>query len=231
MGNLIRIPHSELHATLEVLEHLGVEPGDFARIRRHDWQANLVVRTIQSNREGPASLEAQLEEWECLYQGLFDVVGSTGGIVIPRRESGFNWLVVVDPAIRMNRIFEAWIRLFKSDWDGSRPHAFSLRSRSKPYVLWVRDRVEAGEEPGKLSVDEVLARSIETMDLRERALLEIVYYRRTGEHLDLEDWTLCPLSRNPQGEVASVGVNKVFDTVTIVAHPPDWKGRVRQAIL
>lgn len=50
MGNLIRIPHSELHATLEVLEHLGVTPEDFARIRQGEIQAGAVARVMMTGR-------------------------------------------------------------------------------------------------------------------------------------------------------------------------------------
>ena len=46
MGNLTKIPHSELTATLEILEHLGVEERHFKMIRTDPNRASVVAQTI-----------------------------------------------------------------------------------------------------------------------------------------------------------------------------------------
>ena len=39
--------------------------------------------------------------------------------------------------------------------------------------------------------------------LEERLLLEIEYFKKTGKHLDVENWTLCSGSRYQDGYVPS----------------------------
>ncbi len=46
MGNLTKIPHSELNATLEILEHLGVEERHLKMIRQDPNRASVVAQTM-----------------------------------------------------------------------------------------------------------------------------------------------------------------------------------------
>ena len=56
MGNLIRMPHSELHATIEVLDALGVEPEDFERVRQDRSLAEKVAEAFASAREAAKNI-------------------------------------------------------------------------------------------------------------------------------------------------------------------------------
>lgn len=51
MGNLTKIPHSELTATLEVLARFGVEQEDFDRVRQDRAQAERVAAAFRAGRE------------------------------------------------------------------------------------------------------------------------------------------------------------------------------------
>lgn len=46
MGNLLKTPHSELHATLEILERLGVEERHLTLIRKDPARASVVAQTM-----------------------------------------------------------------------------------------------------------------------------------------------------------------------------------------
>ena len=54
MGNLVRIPHSELNATLEKLDQFGVAPEHFTQMRSDDGFAERVAQSILRGGEGPS---------------------------------------------------------------------------------------------------------------------------------------------------------------------------------
>lgn len=50
MGDLIRMPHSEVTATLELLDRLGVTPHDFAILRKaSSWSRTVVARVLRTD--------------------------------------------------------------------------------------------------------------------------------------------------------------------------------------
>jgi hypothetical protein len=72
------------------------------------------------------------------------------------------------------------------------------------YAVWFRDRVEADEELKNLSTDCLKERNISGITLEERLLLELIYFRETGNHLDIQNITLCSGSRRGDGDVPLV---------------------------
>jgi hypothetical protein len=73
------------------------------------------------------------------------------------------------------------------------------------YAIWVRDRVEADEELKNKSANDLKEASTPGNTLLERLLLELKYFKETGKHLDIENWTLCSGSRDSDGCVPGVG--------------------------
>lgn len=62
MGDLIRMPHSELHATIEVLDKLGVTPHDFEVLRKaSSWSQATVARVHKMDDGVWAALELEDE--------------------------------------------------------------------------------------------------------------------------------------------------------------------------
>jgi len=58
MGDLIRMPHSELHATIEVLDRLGVTPQDFEALRKAStWSQATTARVHKTDPSVWAALE------------------------------------------------------------------------------------------------------------------------------------------------------------------------------
>ncbi len=77
------------------------------------------------------------------------------------------------------------------------------------YAILVRDLVEADEDNQNLSAEFVRARgTLNTETILERIFHELFYYWKIGTHLDLETWTLCSGSRNSDGFVPIVGINR-----------------------
>ena len=63
---------------------------------------------------------------------------------------------------------------------------------------------EADFENKNKSADDCDKEGIKGISLRERLLMEIIYFKRTGEHLDIESITLCTGSRYSDGDVPVV---------------------------
>lgn len=60
MGDLIRMPHSELHATIEILDRLGVTPHDFEVLRKaSSWSQATVARVHKTDPSVWAALELE----------------------------------------------------------------------------------------------------------------------------------------------------------------------------
>lgn len=60
MGDLIRMPHSELHATIEILDRLGVTPHDFEVLRKaSSWSQATVARVHKTDKSVWAALELE----------------------------------------------------------------------------------------------------------------------------------------------------------------------------
>lgn len=232
---LVRDGKRKIEAVLRVLQVIKEDPNFEDRFFGKTEAETAAAEVVPKPKEQPAlTTEAQLAEWQAFYREEFGIELDTTQIRIPERKDGFNWLIVVVPTLAMNQIFEACASQFTCWKYRDDLNVISLRKATEPYALWVRERVEADEELKNLSADAIAERRIETADLRERKLLGFVYYRRTGKHLDLENWTLCPLSRDPLGCVSGVHWLPSFREVRVDGWCPggSCEGvRARQAVL
>jgi hypothetical protein len=69
--------------------------------------------------------------------------------------------------------------------------------------------------------------------LRERLLMEILYFKETGKHLDIIGWTICSGSRYSDGDVPGVYFNPSNDGVYVFWYDLDDSGAtggLRQAV-
>ena len=64
--------------------------------------------------------------------------------------------------------------------------------------------MEADEENKGLSANDVKKKGTDTQTLEERLLQELEYFKKTGQHLDTQNWTLCSGSRDSDGDVPYV---------------------------
>lgn len=80
----------------------------------------------------------------------------------------------------------------------------SERTSSKAYTLKVKANIEADENLKNLSANMLKEKGIVGITLLERLVLELQYFKETGKHLDIDNWTLCSGSRYSDGCVPSV---------------------------
>lgn len=80
----------------------------------------------------------------------------------------------------------------------------SDRTSKKAYSIKFKNVVEADGDMKNLSANDLKAKGIKSITLLERLVFELTYFKKTGKHLDLENWTLCAGSRGSGGGVPYV---------------------------
>lgn len=79
-----------------------------------------------------------------------------------------------------------------------------------------KDNVEADEEHKNKSALDLEKEGIQGITLRERLLMELKYFNKTGNHLDIENVTLCSGSRYSVGGVPGVYWDSDYRKVYVV---------------
>jgi len=75
----------------------------------------------------------------------------------------------------------------------------------KMTTRYFKDTVEADEKLKNLSANDLEAKGILGITLRERLIMELEYFDKTGKHLDIQNITLCSGSRDSVGHVPYAG--------------------------
>jgi len=99
----------------------------------------------------------------------------------------------------------------------------------RPYVIWVRDTVEADEEMQGKSAEDIAKEKINTETLFERQLHELKFFDEIAEHLDIKNLTLCAGSRSAGGSVPSCywfGVEFYVSATYVAGAGPALRARV-----
>jgi len=154
---------------------------------------------------GATGFEELLAEWRRFYWEVFGTNVDFSELILPEKRDGFNWLLVMLNGLTANKLFAkckerfgAW--RYTEDLDTIK----SVRATDKNYAIWLRDRIEADEENKNKSANDCEKQGINGITLPERLLLELWYHWKTGNYLDISNWTLCSGSRNPFGRVPYV---------------------------
>lgn len=173
--------------------------------------AEEVCRVLQAIVDGKTLVEAMptneelLADWTKFYREVFGLELDLSGIKIPERKPGFDRLLVVAQGMTPQRLFDKCKELFPSskyaDSDLDKVIKSDRTSQNGHYAIWVRDRVEADEENKNLSADQLRECKSEDITLEERMLYELKFFKETGGHLDMSNWTLCAGSRDVDGDV------------------------------
>ncbi len=100
--------------------------------------------------------------------------------------------------VEMRSKFNVWCYLDDAKLDKDFPPPKKATTR---YFL---DTVEADESLKNKSADDLEREEVEGITLRERLIMELEYFEKTGNHLDAENVTLCSGSRGSGGGVPDV---------------------------
>jgi len=149
--------------------------------------------------------------WQAFFTKYFGMELDLSKIATPKHQSGFDRIVVVPQGLTLNQVVEVCKKHFSvycyyDDLDAEMTHS-DRDAKNGHYAIRIRDRVEADEELRSRSANWLKEEGVTTMTLMERLILELKYYEETGEHLDVENVTLCAGSRDSDGRVPHVDWN------------------------
>lgn len=169
------------------------------------------VAMVRRYREGlpvlaRPSTARQLKFWRKLCRVQFEIELDFASVRIPKQRRGFARLIVVAKGITLDRICSVMGKLGFAPVGANLDGIVSDRTAENgSYAIWVRDRQEADEEMKYLSAKDLKERGISGVTIEEHFLHEIAYFFvEFGNHLDVEDATLCSGSRSPDGGVPYV---------------------------
>ena len=162
------------------------------------------------------------------------------GLVIPQITPGFGWGLWTPKGWMARREFEAHQGMGIKTWkytdaslDIAVPAKNNVRNPDKQYLLFCRDRQEADQELANTSANQIKEQQILTLTLAERLRLGRWFFWKTGQHLDIENWTLCSGSRDSGGGVPCVCWRGGSRGVGVGWYGPDGRDgdlRSRQAV-
>lgn len=193
-------------------------------IKRFDNRENPFVRARLSKNKAAV--------WEKLYRDEFGMSVDLSQVAVPDNPGGFGRTIVIATGLTAAMVVAACRKYFKDridieDLDADVPEN-ERTAASGSYAIRVRDRIEADEELKNLSAEDIKARGVATMTLLERLVYELKYFKETGQHLDIGNWTLCAGSRRRVGDVPIVRWRAVFRRLHVYwCHPQHAYGLLR----
>lgn len=183
-----------------------------------------VVQTVRS-------VDEVLADCFSFYQNVFEEEVDFSCLRVPERREGFDRLIVVAKGMSPERVFQKCQEHFRC-WkytdnldeivfDAEGVERKYRRSDHETYALWVRNRIEADQELKNLSANQLKGCGIPGITLEARELYELKYFKETGKHLDLRNWTFCTGSRGVDGRVPSVSWYGDYDGMRVYWYYPD----------
>ena len=163
---------------------------------------------------------AFLTDWQKHFVEVYGLTVDLSNVKLPPVRDGFGWGVVRIPELSTQRIWEKLVTQFKAHMSGhdnlDQDIDITQEARTTangPYVIWVRDRVEADQEHKNCTAVGLAKQGINCITLAERLALEVWFNWKTGRNLDQASMTLNAGSRyvarhGYRGGVPHCGVNR-----------------------
>lgn len=156
--------------------------------------------------QNPFGLDNVVIDWKKVYETLGMKVNlNNEGVSDPNY-----WVVPVFKGATPNKVVQALrglgvdVYLYTDDLDRNVPTNDRDPARDGDYCVKFLKTIEADPELKKKSADVLTEENIKGITLLERLLLELGYFLATGNHLDVENVTLCSGSRSSGGCVPFV---------------------------
>jgi len=169
-----------------------------------EWVAGELQRIIDAS----GKVLTEITDWQQFYHDLFGLEIDLLGLSVPAKKKGFDRLVIVAQGMTLQRLYDNCVKLCPcwkwTDDDLDKIVQSERTAKDGTYAVWFRDVVEADEELKNLSANDLKEKGIPGITLEERLLMELKYFKETGNHLDIKSWTLCSGSRCSSGGVPSV---------------------------
>jgi len=184
-----------------------------------EWVAGELQRIIDAS----GKVLTEITDWQQFYHDLFGLEIDLLGLSVPAKKKGFDRLVIVAQGMTLQRLYDNCVKLCPcwkwTDDDLDKIVQSERTAKDGTYAVWFRDVVEADEELKNLSANDLKEKGIPGITLEERLLMELKYFKETGNHLDIKSWTLCSGSRCSDGRVPRVDWDS--GRLRVDWYPPD----------
>ena len=173
-----------------------------------DGSINLQQLQAFLEHRNPFETVDPVTDWQNFYRDTFDSEVDFSELQVPKKEEGFDRLIIVAQGMTPQRLYDKCKELFPcwkwTDKNFNKVVSSERTSKNGAYAVWFRDRIEADEELKNLSANDLKEQGITGITLEERLLYELKYFAETGKHLDVKNITLCSGSRDSDGGVPDV---------------------------
>ncbi len=150
---------------------------------------------------------ALIADWEQFYRDL-GINCDLSGVAIPNDPGGFGRVIIMIKGVTPQGAYDLCAKNFPcwkwTDENLDRIVRSNRTAKKGPYAIRLRDRVEADEELKNLSANDLKRQGVAGITLEEREIYELKFFKETGKHLDVMNWTLCAGSRGDDGDVPNV---------------------------
>jgi hypothetical protein len=158
-------------------------------------QIGTKVRKIFYENNAYADL---ISDWQAFYHEM-GIDCDLSRVIIPNNPGGFDRVIIMAQGITPQSGYDLCAKNFPC-WKYTDKNLDEIiisdrTTKSGAYAIRVRDCVEADEEQKNLSANYLKERNIPGITLEEREIYELKFFKETGKHLDIENWTLCAGSR------------------------------------
>ena len=148
------------------------------------------------------------EEWQEFYRKYFRITVDFSDVIIPEDPGGFPRVIFIPEGLTFATVIKALRKKFKVSLyteDLDKDVTENIRIPDKSYAIRVHGRQEADEEWKDTSASQLKEQNVNCVTLMERLVDELKWFDETGEHMDIDNWTLCAGSRYSGGRVPGVG--------------------------
>lgn len=195
-------------------------------------EANLIIKRKKELIQGVEEVFSKvinvseiLEAWVDFYGQEFGIELCLRDVRIPEHQKGFDWLLIMAQGLIIQQVYDKSSQHFDCyKYTGKNLDEVVAHNdrdpKNGPYAIWIRNREEADEELKNLSADDLKKKNIPGITLLERQLLELKYFKETGKHLDIQNWTLCSGSRYTNGNVPIVSWHSNNSKTYVCFYPP-----------
>ena len=147
------------------------------------------------------------EEWQEFYRKYFRITVDFSDVIIPEDPGGFPRVIFIPEGLTFATVIKALREKFKVSLyteDLDKDVTENIRIPDKSYAIRVHGRQEADEEWKDTSASQLKEQNVNCVTLMERLVDEPKWFDETGEHMDIDNWTLCAGSRYSDGHVPHV---------------------------
>lgn len=193
-----------------MLDWSGVLKDFFRQI--NDGSLTLQQTTTFTEHRNPFELELDIStlvsDWQNFYKDVFGIKADFSNLRIPKKQPGFNRLIVMAKGMTAQKVYDKCKELFPCwKWTDKNLDTIVKSERTAgndTYAIWIRNEIEADKELKSLSANDLKEKNILGITLEERFIYELKYFKETDKHLDKKRITLCTGSHRSDGSVPSV---------------------------